>query len=181
MPLNPLARGLDCGNLCRMPTDDNPRKTSGPDEPAPTVMDPTRLPSQDELIGQVLNGRYLIQHEIKRGGMGVVYLARDPRLDRTVALKILPGELATDADRMQRFTREAKAASALNHPNVATIYDVGETVGWSFAPIIVSRRTTIALSRRTPTPRRRTVASRIRSITDITSFSRATGHSVCCR
>ena len=66
------------------------------------------------------------------GGMGEVYLARDPRLDRTVALKILPGELAADADRMQRFTREAKAASALNHPNVATIYDVGESDGISF-------------------------------------------------
>ena len=64
--------------------------------------------------------------------MGEVYLAHDPRLDRTVALKILPGELAADADRMQRFTREAKAASALNHPNVATIYDVGESDGISF-------------------------------------------------
>jgi serine/threonine protein kinase len=64
--------------------------------------------------------------------MGEVYLARDPRLDRSVALKILPEQLAEDADRMQRFTREAKAASALNHPNVATIYDVGESDGISF-------------------------------------------------
>src|SRR5262249_35856820 len=66
------------------------------------------------------------------GGMGEVYLARDPRLDRTVALKILPGELAADPDRMQRFAREARAASTLNHPNVATIYDVGESDGVRF-------------------------------------------------
>ena len=64
--------------------------------------------------------------------MGEVYLARDARLDRTVALKILPGDLAVDPDRMLRFAREAKAASALNHPNVATIYDVGESDGIHF-------------------------------------------------
>ena len=64
--------------------------------------------------------------------MGEVYLARDPRLDRTVALKILPGDLAVDPDRMLRFEREARAASALNHPNVATIYDVGESDGIHF-------------------------------------------------
>jgi serine/threonine protein kinase len=64
--------------------------------------------------------------------MGEVYLARDSRLDRTVALKILPSELAEDPERMQRFALEAKAASALNHPNVATIYDVGETDGIHF-------------------------------------------------
>jgi len=64
--------------------------------------------------------------------MGEVYLARDPRLDRTVAIKILPGDLAGDPERMQRFEREARAASALNHPNVATIYDVGESDGLHF-------------------------------------------------
>ena len=66
------------------------------------------------------------------GGMGEVYLAQDPRLDRTVALKILPADLASNPDRMQRFTREAKTASALNHPNVAIIYDVGESDGIRF-------------------------------------------------
>ena len=83
------------------------------------------------LVGRTLS-HYQVLSLLGAGGMGEVYLARDPRLDRTVALKILPGELAADADRMQRFTREAKAASALNHPNVATIYDVGESDGISF-------------------------------------------------
>ena len=83
------------------------------------------------LVGRTIS-HYQVLSLLGAGGMGEVYLARDPRLDRTVALKILPGELAADADRMQRFTREAKAASALNHPNVATIYDVGESDGISF-------------------------------------------------
>ena len=83
------------------------------------------------LVGRTIS-HYQVLSLLGAGGMGEVYLARDPRLDRTVALKILPEELAADADRMQRFTREAKAASALNHPNVATIYDVGESDGISF-------------------------------------------------
>ena len=83
------------------------------------------------LAGRTIS-HYQVLSLLGAGGMGEVYLARDPRLDRTVALKILPGEFAADAERMQRFTREAKAASALNHPNVATIYDVGESDGISF-------------------------------------------------
>ena len=83
------------------------------------------------LVGTTIS-HYQVLSLLGAGGMGEVYLARDPRLDRTVALKILPEELAADADLMQRFTREAKAASALNHPNVATIYDVGESDGIPF-------------------------------------------------
>src|SRR5437588_884613 len=70
-------------------------------------------------------GRYEIRSKIGAGGMGEVYLALDARLDRKVALKILPAELASNQDRMRRFTQEAKAAAALNHPNIAHIYEVG--------------------------------------------------------
>ena len=78
------------------------------------------------LIGRTLS-HYHVESLLGAGGMGEVYLARDPRLDRAVAVKILPPDLAGDADRMQRFVREARAASALNHPNVATIFDIGES------------------------------------------------------
>src|SRR5947207_12232969 len=64
--------------------------------------------------------------------MGEVYLAQDTNLDRRVALKILPAEMAANQDRMRRFVQEAKAAAALNHPNIAHIYDIGEDDGTSF-------------------------------------------------
>jgi len=104
------------------------------------------------LVGRTIS-HYQVLSLLGAGGMGEVYLARDPRLDRTVALKILPGELAADADRLQRFTREAKAASALNHPNVATIYDVGESDGISFIVMEhVEGETLLARIRRRMTP-----------------------------
>ena len=88
-------------------------------------------PPETTLVGRTVS-HYQVLSLLGAGGMGEVYLARDPRLDRTVALKILPGDLAVEPDRMLRFAREAKAASALNHPNVATIYDVGESDGIHF-------------------------------------------------
>jgi serine/threonine protein kinase/Tol biopolymer transport system component len=77
-------------------------------------------------------GRYEIRSKIGEGGMGEVYLAQDTELDRKVALKILPIELAAHQDRMRRFTQEAKAAAALNHPNIAHIYEIGEREGIHF-------------------------------------------------
>jgi serine/threonine protein kinase/Tol biopolymer transport system component len=77
-------------------------------------------------------GHYQIISLVGKGGMGEVYRARDTKLDRIVALKILPEEMSANVERMRRFSREAKAASALNHPNVAHIYEIGEVAGVSF-------------------------------------------------
>src|SRR5215813_13092665 len=82
-------------------------------------------------VGKII-GHYQIISLAGKGGMGEVYRARDIKLDRAVALKILPKEMSADGERMRRFSREAKAASALNHPHVATIYEIGEAEGVNF-------------------------------------------------
>jgi serine/threonine-protein kinase len=78
-------------------------------------------------------GPYQILAPLGAGGMGEVYRARDTRLDREVAVKVLPGHLANDPDRLARFEREAKAVAALSHPNILAIYDCGKEHGFSFA------------------------------------------------
>src|SRR5574341_1026578 len=70
-------------------------------------------------------GHYEILSPLGAGGMGEVYRARDTRLDREVAIKVLPASFANDADRLRRFEQEARATSALNHPNILTVYDIG--------------------------------------------------------
>ena len=80
------------------------------------------------MIGSMF-GRYRVVGELGEGGMGRVYLAEDPTLSRRVAIKVLPPEFAADPERRGRLLSEARAASALNHPNIVTVHDLGEQDG----------------------------------------------------
>src|SRR5690349_2402860 len=77
-------------------------------------------------------GTYPVEREVGRGGMGIVYLARDTRLDRPVAIKVLPDAFAADPERLARFEREARLLASLSHPNIAAIYGLEESSGRRF-------------------------------------------------
>ncbi|MGI9166364.1 MAG: protein kinase domain-containing protein [Pyrinomonadaceae bacterium] len=94
-----------------------------------------------ELLPDTTLSHYRLVSKIGAGGMGEVYRARDTRLDREVAIKLLPASVSSDEDRLRRFEQEAKAASALNHPNILTVYD--------------TRGDAMTIAARTRQPRRR--------------------------
>jgi eukaryotic-like serine/threonine-protein kinase len=99
--------------------------------PLAPIMRPDEAPTLGLASGRQI-GPYRIERRLGAGGIGVVYLARDTRLGRPIALKLLKARFTQDGERVWRFQQEARAASSLNHPNILTIYEVGEDSGLRF-------------------------------------------------
>src|SRR5687768_6726280 len=100
--------------------------------PEPIKTPAPAAPSGEQDFSGTALGNYQLTRKIAAGGMGVVYEALQVKLDRKVALKVLTTELAARPEFLQRFEREAKAAAALNHPNVVQVHDFGEDNGWHY-------------------------------------------------